>query len=73
MAQKKMRPASPCQAAASLGNLLSSPDRSAEYTLCYHPRQEPIDIVGLLAARARVSVPTARLHAELFGFGGAHV
>lgn len=34
-------------------------------------RQADIDIVGLLAARARVAVPTARLYAELHGFGGA--
>ena len=28
--------------------------------------------VAWLAARARVAVPTARLHAELFGIGGAN-
>lgn len=28
--------------------------------------------IAWLAARARVAVPTARLHAELFGIGGAN-
>ena len=33
-------------------------------------QQAEIDFVLILAARARVAVPTARLHAELFGIGG---
>jgi len=39
-------------------------------TLALHIQGE-INVVALIAARANVALATARVHAELFGIGGA--
>ena len=70
MAQKRRRPASPCQAATGLGFVKATRPDISEYSASHFLRQAEIDPVAWLAARANVATSTARLHAELFGFAG---
>ena len=71
MLQKAKKPAPPCKAATG-SEFAKLPSRcSSEYPTFPSLFQERIDPVAWLAARAHVALPTARLHAELFGIGGA--
>lgn len=56
---------------AGPGNVLSPMERSTEFSASLAFRQDLIDPAVILAARANVALATARVHAELFGIGGA--
>ncbi len=49
--------------------LVSQAGSEIEATVLTLENQRP-DVVAWLAARANVALPTARVHAELFGIGG---
>lgn len=68
MASKKLRAAR--ANGSALGNCFAITPSNSEYTVLGAFRQEPLDVVTLIATRARVALPTARLFAELHGIGG---
>ncbi len=71
MAHKRLGPASLAKMAGP-GNPLSQMERSTEFSASLSFRQDLIDPAVILAARANVALSTARVHAELFGIGGAY-
>ena len=70
MAQKRLRPASPCQAATGLGFVKATPPDISEYSASPFLRQAEIDVIGLLAARSGVAPATVRAQAEAWNFAG---
>ena len=70
MAQKKLRPASPCQAATGLGFVKATRPDIPEYSASLSPRQAEIDTVALLAARSRVAPATIRAQLAAWRIGG---
>ncbi len=70
MANKRLRPA-PLAKVAGPGNVLSPMERNTGFTTPHLHLQGMIDPAVILAARANVALATARVHAELFGIGGA--
>lgn len=70
MGQKQLRTAR--ATGAVLGFVKATTPDKSEYPIPLSVFQERADTIAWLSARTRVAVPTARLHAELFGIGGAH-
>ncbi len=71
MARKTTKPPSRAGNEGFAIEVVSDANLNSDNSPSLSLRQDPVDVVVILAARANVALATARVHAELFGIGGA--